>query len=241
MRHTLRLLKSMRDSIWHLRKNYNHMKNNKENVLVIGANGTTGQLICNHLKESTHYTPIAMIRKDSQKEKFESKGISTVMGDLEEDFENVFENIDRVIFAAGSGGSTGKEKTIAVDQEGAKKSIDFAKKYNIKKYIMLSSMGAAQPDSDSKIYEYLKAKHHADEYLKSIGISYSIVRPGALKDHDGTGKIKADKSLNNSGEISRENVALTLIETLDSDVAANAAFEILDGDQSIKEAVAAMS
>lgn len=213
------------------------MKQDIQRILVIGANGTTGQIICNLLNDSPGYRPVAMIRESSQKEKFEEKGIRTVIGDLEGDFEHAFENIDRVIFAAGSGGSTGKEKTIAVDQEGAKKSVDFAKKYHCQKFVMLSSMGAANPDSNSEMHDYLKAKHNADEYLRSSGLDYTIVRPGALTDKPATGKIEAGETLDKKGEISREDVAHTLVHVLGSEIASKSYFEILKGDQRINEAV----
>lgn len=211
-----------------------------QSILVIGANGSTGKIICNLLEDSPGYRPVAMIRKESQKANFENQGIRTVIGDLEGDFEHAFENIDRVIFAAGSGGSTGKEKTIAVDQEGAKKSIDFAKKHHCQKFVMLSSMGADNPDSNSEMHDYLKAKQEADEYLKSSGLDYTIVRPGALTDNPATGRIEAGESLDKKGEISRENVALTLIDVLGSEIAANSIFEILEGDNPIGEEITAL-
>lgn len=102
---------------------------------------------------------------------------------------------------------------------------------------MLSAMGTENPDPDSGIYHYLKAKHNADEYLKASGVHYTIVRPGALTDTSGSSKIEAAKHLNKKGEISRENVALTLVEVLETGVASNAYFDILDGSEPIAEAV----
>ena len=113
----------------------------KKNVLIIGANGITGRLICEKLANSQDYQPTAMIRKESQKEFFEKLGVPTVMGDLEKDFSSAYKDMNLVVFAAGSGSSTGKDKTIAVDQEGAKKSVDLALENGIEKYVMLSSMG----------------------------------------------------------------------------------------------------
>jgi hypothetical protein len=105
---------------------------------------------------------------------------------------------------------------------------------------MLSSIGADLPDSFSKMYDYLQAKHEADEYLKNSGSTYSIFGPGMLTDKSGTGKISAGFSLEKNGEISCENVALTLIDVLVSDVAANIVFEILDGEAPIEKAVTAL-
>jgi uncharacterized protein YbjT (DUF2867 family) len=53
-------------------------------------------------------------------------------------------------------------------------------KANIKKFVMLSSMGADKPEETTQLQEFLKAKYNADEYLKVSGLNYSIVRPGSL-------------------------------------------------------------
>ncbi len=216
------------------------MKQDIQNILVIGANGSTGQLICNQLSASPGYQPVAMIREESQKENFNQIGIRTVVGDLEGDFEHAFENIDAVIFAAGSGSETGKDKTKAVDEKGAKQSVDYAKKYHLKKFVMLSAMGTENPDPDSDISHYLKAKHEADEYLKASGLNFTIVRPGSLTNEEGSGKIEAAKHLDKKGKISRENVALTLVKVLPTDILPERYFEVLDGNKPISEAISAL-
>ncbi|MBU2946459.1 SDR family oxidoreductase [Zobellia uliginosa] len=208
-----------------------------ENVLVAGANGTTGKKIVKLLNESQYFNPIAMIRKESQKEQFEKDNITTVMGDLEKDISHTVKNIDKVIFAAGSGG----KKVEAVDQEGAKKLVDAAKTANLKKFVMLSSMGAENPAEASELKEYLKAKHNADVYLKDSNLTYAIVRPGSLTNDKGTGKIKAQANLEQSGSISRDDVAQTLVRSLHDDAVKNATFEILEGETLIGEAIDSVS
>ena len=133
--------------------------------------------------------------------------------------------IDKVLFAAGSGG----KNVVEVDQEGAKRMVDASKKNNIKKFVMLSSMGADQPEKAEQLQDYLKAKHNADEYLKSSGLNYSIVRPGSLTNGELTNKIQLDQKLDTQGEISRNDVAQTLVSTLNDDVANQVTFEILKG------------
>ena len=68
-------------------------------------------------------------------------------------------------------------------------------------------------------------------------MEYAIVRPGALTDDKGTGKIKLAKKLNERGSISREDVAETLVASLHDDIATNKTFEILEGDTEIDDAV----
>lgn len=205
-----------------------------ENILVAGANGTTGKKIVNLLNESQYFNPIAMVRKEEQIAYFKAKNIETVLADLEQDVSVAFnKTIDKVVFAAGSGG----KKVVEVDQEGAKRLIDASNKNNVKKFVMLSSMGADQPQQAEQLQDYLKAKHNADEYLKSSGLNYSIVRPGSLTNGDLTNKIQLETKLNKSGEISRNDVAQTLVRSLNDDVANNAIFEILKGETLIGDAL----
>lgn len=205
----------------------------KKNVLVAGANGSTGRIIIDLLKESEKYQPIAMVRKQEQKEHFEKENVATVMGDLEEDLNEAVKGADKVIFAAGSGG----KKVVEVDQEGAKRFTDAAKNAGAEKFVMLSSMGADNPSIGGELEDYLKAKGNADDYLQKSGLAYTIVRPGALTNEEGSGKIQLKEKLEEQESISRANVAQTLVEVLDNDVKQNQIFEILDGETPVEKAV----
>lgn len=203
-----------------------------EKVLVAGATGTTGKKVVQLLKDSKNYQPVAMIRKENQKSQFESDGIETVMGDLANDVSNTTKGIHKVIFAAGSGG----KDVVNIDQEGAKRLVDASKKERVNKFVMLSSMGADNPQGELK--EYLQAKQNADQYLDISGVTFSIVRPGSLTNNEGIGKVKLQHKLNEQGEISRWDVARTLVNSLEDNVAKNQAFEIIKGETNIEKALA---
>jgi uncharacterized protein YbjT (DUF2867 family) len=209
------------------------MTNEKQNIVVAGANGTTGRIIINLLKESENYRPIAMVRKQEQKDHFEKTNVSVVLGDLEKDVNHAVKSVDKVIFAAGSRG----ENVIGVDQEGAKRLIDAAKVAGVRKFVMLSSMGADNPCVSDALEDYLRAKQNADEYLKASGLEYNIVRPGSLANEEGTGKIQLKEKLENYGSISRADVAKTLVGVLEDGVMQNQVFEILAGETLIEKAI----
>jgi len=209
------------------------MANEKQNVLIAGANGTTGRIIVDLLKDSDVYHPIAMLRKKKQKEHFEQNNVKVVIADLVEDLSHAVKNVDCVIFAAGSQG----KNVVDVDQDGAKRLTDAAKKAGVKKFVMLSSMGADNPPEKSDLKDYLKAKQNADLYLQASGLDYSIVRPGALTDEDGTGMIQLNPKIDANGSIPRADVAKTLIAVLAHDVMKNQTFEILSGDTPIATSV----
>ncbi|XLS27414.1 SDR family oxidoreductase [Flavobacteriaceae bacterium M23B6Z8] len=204
-----------------------------ENILVAGATGNTGKRVIHLLKQSQYFNPVAMVRKEEQLKEFQEVHIDAVLGDLEEDVSHTVKNIDKIIFAAGSGG----KKVDAVDRDGAKKIIDAAKTKGIKKFVMLSSMGANEPEKHPELQEYMKAKQEADNYLIKSNLVYAIVRPGTLNNERGSGKIQLKKSLNINGEISRDDVAQTLVRALHDDAAINETFEILEGDMLIGKAL----
>ncbi|MFC7322054.1 SDR family oxidoreductase [Halobacillus campisalis] len=204
-------------------------------VLVIGANGKVGKHIVDKLKSADH-DPVAMVRDPDQVPQFEEKGVDTVLGNLEKDFESAFYKIDAVIFAAGSGPDTGADKTILIDQEGAIKSIERAKHFGIQRFVMLSSMLADRPESGpSGMKHYLYAKHRADEHLKQSGLDYTIVRPGGLTNEPGTGCVMLQENMNNFGEIPREDVAETIAHLISVPKAENKSFDLISGSDPIKE------
>ena len=96
------------------------MDDKKQNILIAGANGTTGRIIIRLLKESEKYKPIAMVRNQDQKNRFEQEHVSVVIADLEKDLSAAVKKINKVIFAAGSQ----NKNVFGVDQEGAKQNAD---------------------------------------------------------------------------------------------------------------------
>lgn len=212
-----------------------------ERILIVGANGSTGKRIIEILNNSQSFEPVAMIRKEEQKAVFDDMDVESVLANLEqEDLYPALKGIDKVIFAAGSGGDTGPEKTTAVDEEGAIKMIDAAFKAKVKKFVMLSAMGADEPSSHQELEHYLKAKAEADKYLRNSGLNYTIVRPGALTDDLGMGKVKLGEKVER-GEISRDDVAFLLVMSLADPLAQNKTFEAIEGDEPIKSALIEIS
>lgn len=204
-----------------------------ENILIAGAHGTTGKQIVNILKSSQYFNPVAMVRKEEQQNYFKDEGVDTVMADLTQDLTHAVKGIDKVIFAAGSGG----KNVVEVDQEGAKRLMAVSKMGNINRFVMLSSMGADKPESVNELQEYLKAKQNADDHLRNSGLKYTIVRPGTLNNSEPKGKIELSEKLNERGEISRADVAQTLVRSLNDDAPYNTTFEILEGDTLIGDAL----
>lgn len=203
-------------------------------VLVIGANGQVGHQLVEKLKDKGHQ-PVAMVRKEEQVEKFKEKGIDTVLGDLQKDFSHAFEGVDSVVFAAGSGGDTGADMTVLIDQEGAIESVDNAEKAGVKHFVMLSSMGADAPKEAEQMQHYLYAKHRADEHLKASGIDFTILRPGMLTNDSGTGKVRLFEGGTEIAEIPREDVANVLAHIVDTNKPEGKTYYLHEGDTPVED------
>lgn len=205
-----------------------------QHILVIGANGKTGRIISKILRDSSDFKPYAMIRKDVQKPFFENLGIETRMGDLEKDFSDAFKGMDKVIFAAGSGGDTSDEKTTEIDQKGAIKAIELAKAHKLQKFVMLSSMGTDAPSRVEGLEHYLKSKKAADDFLRESKLVYTIVQPGGLTDEKGNERVEIAKHLTKQGQIPREDVAKALVYALELERTKNTSFEMISGEDDLK-------
>lgn len=212
-------------------------------VLVIGAHGKIGKRIVKKLADRNHDV-YAMIRDEKQKTELQAAGAETVVADLEKDIGHAYKyKLDAVIFSAGSGGHTGKDKTTTVDLQGAKKSIEEAMKNKVDRYIMISAMGANKAsEMPGDMQHYFVAKSEADQDLVQSALNYTIFRPGRLTDESGSGSVNAAESLEDydSPEVSRDNVALAVVEALDMPNTHKKVIEILDGKTPVKDALAAI-
>ncbi len=210
-------------------------------VLVVGANGKVGQRVVKKLASHNH-EPIAMIRNESQRQAMESRGASVVVADLEKDISHAFsKNLDAVIFTAGSGGNTSQEKTVSVDLQGARKTINEAVKHKVPRYLMVSALGANDASKmPNDMQHYFVAKSEADQHLVQSSLDYTIFRPGRLTDESGNGSVKAAESLDgyDSTNTSRDNLANAIVDALDKRNTYKKVIELIDGNTPVKDAIA---
>jgi uncharacterized protein YbjT (DUF2867 family) len=211
-------------------------------VLVAGAHGKTARRLVRMLAEDGHEVR-GLVRKEDQLPDVEADGAEPVLVDLEEEevegaVGEAVEGCDAIIFAAGAGPGSGAARKETMDYGGAAKLVEAAEKHGVRRYLMLSSMGAGNPEGGSEAMRpYLSAKARADERLQESGLDYMIIRPGSLTDEEGTGRIEAAQSLGRRGEISREDVARTFADALEMRNTYGKTFEILAGDTPIREAL----
>ncbi|QWF75549.1 SDR family oxidoreductase [Bacillus subtilis] len=209
-------------------------------VFLIGANGQIGQRLVSLFQDNPDHSIRAMVRKEEQKASLEAAGAEAVLANLEgspEEIAAAAKGCDAIIFTAGSGGSTGYDKTLLVDLDGAAKAIEAADIAGIKRFIMVSALQAHNRENwNEALKPYYVAKHYADKILEASGLTYTIIRPGGLRNEPGTGTVLAAKDLER-GFISRDDVAKTVIASLDEKNTENRAFDLTEGDMPIAEAL----
>lgn len=184
-------------------------------ILVAGATGNTGKRLMHELVERGH-APLAMVRESSDLSGLPAEA-ELRQADLTNLPDDICDGCDTVVFAAGSGGDTGPEMTDKIDRDGAIRLIDLAAQSKASRFVMLSSVGADNPNPDGDLAHYLKAKHDADEHLKASGIPYAILRPVALTEDDGTGDVKLGDVVDPKAKAARGDVAKVLADAVEQD------------------------
>lgn len=212
-------------------------------VAVIGANGKIGQFLVNQLQSDDKHNVVAVVRKQEQKETWEEQGVSSTLADLEgsvSGLTDVLKGNDAVVFAAGSGGGTGDDKTLLVDLDGAVKTVEAAESAGVKRFIMVSAWQANNRDNwAEQLLPYYAAKHYADKELMRSNLNWTIVRPGALTDDEATGKVVVGESLA-PGSVPRADVANVLHRCLDEQGTERKAFDLMSGDSDVQQSLQAM-
>src|SRR5699024_12478313 len=107
-----------------------------------------------------------------------------------------------VVFTAGSGPSTGPDKTMLIDLDGAVKTIDATKEAGVNRFNMVSSFEIDRKAIQEAIQEapsfapYVVAKHYAYDWLRKSNLDHTIIHPGRLTNDEVTGKTHTADTIN---------------------------------------------
>jgi uncharacterized protein YbjT (DUF2867 family) len=208
-------------------------------VLVAGGHGKIALRLLRLLAAKGHHAR-GLIRNPGQAADLEALGAVAVLGDLEADasLAEYLQGADVLVFAAGAGPGSGPERKRTVDLGGAVKLVDAALAVGVRRYVMISSIGADRPHAAfGRMRPYLEAKAEADQYLMASGLEYTIVRPGSLTDDPGTGRVRLSTDLGGRGAIPRDDVAAVIAQVLDAPNTIGVTFEVFSGDLLVAEAV----
>ena len=211
-------------------------------VAVAGGHGRVARLF-EELLVKRGDSAVGLIRNPEHATDLRELGAEPALCDLEadDDVAAAVSGADAIVFAAGAGPGSGAERKRTMDLGGALKLIDAAKAQGISRYLIVSSMGSAEPPAEGggTFGDYLRAKAEADQALAGSGLDYTIVRPGMLTDDPPSGRVTVGQRLE-GGSISRADVAAVLLACIDIDATIGRDFDLLSGETPIDEALAAL-
>lgn len=124
-----------------------------------------------------------------------------------------------------------------VDHGAAVKMMRAAKASGIRRYVIVSSIGADAGADGEEMGPYRRAKGRADDALRESGLDFTIVRPGRLTDEPGTGLVALGASVG-PGQIPRDDVAAVIAAALHQPATIGRTFEVVGGDVPIEAALA---
>jgi uncharacterized protein YbjT (DUF2867 family) len=181
----------------------------------------------------------SLIRNPDHSADVEAAGAEPVVFDLEGggDLAPVIAGADAVVFAAGAGPGSGAERKRTVDLGAAVRLIDAAREAGVRRYVMVSSIGADDPSAGAEAMRpYLEAKAEADAALAASGLDFTIVRPGRLTNDPGTARVAVGEDLGRA-DITRDDVAAVLVGVLDEPRTVGRTFVAVQGDAPIVDAL----
>jgi uncharacterized protein YbjT (DUF2867 family) len=145
--------------------------------LVTGATGGLGRRIVRLLQGQE--SPVrAFVRLTSRYGELEQRGAQVFIGDLsqERDIAKACQGVQYVISTHGSNASSrGNAQTI--DYRANIELIDAAKTAGVQHFVFISVLGADRGYEDAPVF---KAKWAVEQYLKSSGLNYTILRPSGF-------------------------------------------------------------
>lgn len=215
-------------------------------VSIIGGHGKVG-LILAPLLQSGGNDVTSIFRNPGHTEDVKQTGATAVVADVEKlSVDEIAEQLrgqDAVVWSAGAGGGS-PERTYAVDRDAAIRTIDAAQKAGVRRFVMVSYMGAGQDHgvpADDPFYPYAQAKADADDHLRTSGLDWTIVAPGLLTLDEPSGKIDVVSGQRSDvhHRTSRANVALVIAGVLDDASTAGRTIEFGDGETPIADALSA--
>ncbi len=199
-------------------------------AFVAGATGETGRRIVQELVARN--IPVrALVRDIENARNILPNDTELVQGDISKLSVLTDAIGDSTVLLCATGAKPSFDITgpYHVDYEGTKNLVDAAKVKGIEHFVFVSSLCTSQFFHPLNLFWLiLYWKKQAEEYIQKSGLTYTIVRPGGLKNEDNSDRIvmqSADTLFD--GSIPRQKVAQVCVEALSEIAARNKIVEII--------------
>ena len=188
----------------------------------------------------------SLVRNPDHRADVEQAGGRPVVVDLEattvDDLAPILRGADAVVFAAGAGPGSGAARKDTVDRAAAVLLAEAARAAGVHRYLLVSSTGVddpPRPGTDEVWAAYLAAKKAAEEAVRASALAWTILRPGALTDDPGTGRVLLAPPPVPRAEVTRDDTAAVLVALIDTPATAGQVLELRAGDTDVDKAVRA--
>ncbi|MFC9591758.1 NAD(P)H-binding protein [Streptomyces sp. NPDC056944] len=210
-------------------------------IVIAGGHGQIA-LRLERLLSAGGHEPVGIIRRPEQGADLREAGAEPVVLDLEsasvEMVAAVLQGADAAVFAAGAGPGSGAGRKDTVDRAAAVLFADAAERAGVRRYLVVSSMGADATHPGDEIFDaYLRAKGAADDEVRSrSALEWTVLRPGSLTNDAGTGMVRLE-ARTGRGPVPRDDVAAVLAELLETPATAGLTLELIAGSVPLTVAV----
>ncbi|MCY7283339.1 MAG: SDR family oxidoreductase [Cyanobacteria bacterium CAN_BIN43] len=199
-------------------------------AFVAGATGETGRRIVQALVE--RQIPVRALVRDLEKARAMLPAeAELVVGDVLNlgSLREAIADCTVILSATGAAPSFDPTGPYKVDYEGTKNLVDVGKEKGIQQFVMVSSLCTSRFFHPLNLFWLILVwKKQAEEYLQKSGVTYTIVRPGGLKNEDNSDQIvMSGEDTLFEGSIPRTKVAEVCVAALLQPSAQNKVVEIV--------------
>jgi uncharacterized protein YbjT (DUF2867 family) len=203
-------------------------------ILVAGGTGVLGSAIVRRLLEQGRSVRV-MTRALERGRALAERGATLVTGDLRDpaSLRAAVHGATHVITTANAFVGKGGDTLAAVDEQGTSDLVDAAREAGVRQFIFTSAL---LPEAAANI-DFFASKFRAEDYVRSSGVGYTILRPTALMETwaqiIGEPLIKTGKTqifgsgMNPINFVAVEDVAAVAVMTIDRPDAMNASVDII--------------
>ncbi|MBF2063900.1 MAG: NAD(P)H-binding protein [Calothrix sp. C42_A2020_038] len=210
-------------------------------AFVAGATGETGRRIVQELVARN--IPVRALVRDIDKARgILPPSVELVQGDVLQPntLATAIGDSTVLLCATGAKPSLDPTRPYKVDLEGTKNLVDAAKGKGIEHFVLVTSLCTSLFFHPLNLFWLILVwKKQAEEYLQKSGLTYTIVRPGGLKNEDNSDAIimqTADTLF--EGSIPRQKVAQVCVEALSEPSARNKIVEIVAKPEAVSKGFA---
>lgn len=204
-------------------------------VLIVGGHGRTALLLGELLAAGGHEVT-GTYRDPAHAADLSAVGMNGVPVDLARigtgALGAAMTGADAVVYAAGAGYGSSSALKQTIDRDAAVRTVEAAQAGGVRRFVMISSMGADLPASPGAFGEYLRLKGEADAVVRSTDLDWTIMRPSGLSDAPGTGRIRVGHRMT-GGTLPRADLAALLARVLVRDEGVRRQFDVTSGDEDL--------